>query len=102
MLVFDRIRQQSQVTRRCYDDFYIADAGRPADLRTIRLDKAGVLRRHVENGVRAVYDALPSEIKVELAYIPDQMILDFLLLKVGSMQGASTTLHVLSGVGNHP
>lgn len=54
----------------------------------------------MEDGVRAVYDALPSEIKVELAYIPDQMILDFLLLKVDAMLETSTTRHILLSVGN--
>ncbi len=41
-----------QAIRRCYDDFYIADCGRPAELRTIRVEKAAVLKRHVEDGVR--------------------------------------------------
>lgn len=72
-----------QTTQRCYDDFNLADAGRPAELRTIRLDNAEVLRQHVEDALKAVYKAIPSDIKAELAYVPDQMILDFLLLKVG-------------------
>lgn len=41
-----------QAIRRCYDAFYIADCGRPPELRTIRVEKAAVLKRHVEDGVR--------------------------------------------------
>lgn len=32
---------------------------------------------------RAVYRTLPVEVANELAYVPDQMILDFLFIKVG-------------------
>ena len=46
------VRLADQAIRRCYDDFYIADCGRPAELRTIRVEKAAVLKRHVEDGIR--------------------------------------------------
>lgn len=152
-----------QAIRRGYDEFYIADCGRPPELRTIRVEKAVVLKRHVEGGIRreqtkistpncaiyrtqgesctncqrapssqslgsenrsmirlekaggdrisnihvlssfrwprwifslcarlaklenfirAVYSTLPAEVANELAYVPDQMILDFLFIKV--------------------
>lgn len=31
--------------------------------------------------LRSVYDTIPPKVKSELAYLPDQMILDFLLRK---------------------
>ena len=34
------------------------------------------------NPARAVYRTVPPEVTNELAYIPDQMILDFLFIKV--------------------
>ena len=51
-LAADGHRLYKQACRRCYDDFNIADAGRPAELRTIRVDKIGILRRRVEDGIR--------------------------------------------------
>lgn len=51
----------SQAIRRCYDDFHIADCGRPADLRTIRVEKSAVLKRHVEDGVRQGNPPPPPE-----------------------------------------
>ena len=50
-----------QACRRCYDHFHIADAGRPAQLRTIRVDKAAVLRRHVEGAIRRALVTLRTE-----------------------------------------
>lgn len=41
-----------QAIRRCYHDFYIADTGRPVELRTIRVDKPKILKRYVEDGLR--------------------------------------------------
>ncbi len=39
-------------------------------------------RRHSQIHSRAVYRTLPPEVTNELAYVPDQMILDFLFTKV--------------------
>ncbi|CAM9252372.1 unnamed protein product [Ectocarpus sp. 12 AP-2014] len=71
----------TQTIRKSYDDFHIADCGRPVELRTIRVEKAAVLKRHVEDGIRAVFRTLPAEVAGELAYVHDQMILDFLMKK---------------------
>lgn len=35
-----------------------------------------------QNATRAVYRTLPANVAGELAYVPDQMILDFVLVKV--------------------
>lgn len=50
-----------QASRRCYDEFHIADAGRPAELRTVRVDKVEILKRHVEDGIRQDLAALSSK-----------------------------------------
>eukprot|EP00903_Cladosiphon_okamuranus_P007797 g7546.t1 len=71
----------TQAIRRCYDSFHIADCGRPPELRTVRVEKAAVLKRHVEDGIRAVFSTLPTDVANELAYVPDQLILDFLFIK---------------------
>ncbi|CAM9243711.1 unnamed protein product [Ectocarpus sp. 4 AP-2014] len=44
----------TQAIRKSYDDFHIADCGRPVELRTIRVEKAAVLKRRVEDGIRRV------------------------------------------------
>ena len=67
--------------RRAYFDFYLADAQRPEELRTIHIHVKQILRKHVKDAILAVYSSLPEEITNKIAYLRDNMILDFILIK---------------------
>ncbi|CAM9456334.1 unnamed protein product, partial [Discosporangium mesarthrocarpum] len=70
-----------QATLRAYQDHHLADVRRPLELRTIQIDRPGVLAKHMNEAIRAVHKTIPQNVRAEMAHVPDSMILDFLLVK---------------------
>ncbi|CAM9398800.1 unnamed protein product [Chrysoparadoxa australica] len=70
-----------EVTSLAYGERYLADASRPPELRSISIGKPDILKKQLREAVKQVYWSMPDSIRKDMAYIPDPMIYNFLLLK---------------------
>jgi hypothetical protein len=51
------------------------------ELRSIDINLPSVLLNHVRDALSKIYRMIPEEVQSGLAYLPDRMILDFILVK---------------------